>query len=134
MVGPAMPTPRMLRIGGALASAISSCRISSSMNVRPAPPVLLGPREADEARVVELPLPPAEELVGLGPRDVGARPAAAEPSPRGCSSEPGADLVPEGFLLRGQREIHGVLLRASGAARELRLSERGNGTERPFIE
>src|SRR6267143_1510491 len=42
IVGPAMPTPRTLRIGGAFASAISSWRISSSMNVRPRPPYSFG--------------------------------------------------------------------------------------------
>src|SRR6267143_3584330 len=42
IVGPAIPTPSTLRIGGALASAISCWRISSSMNVRPPPPYSLG--------------------------------------------------------------------------------------------
>src|SRR2546427_293173 len=37
-----MPTPSTFRIGGAFASAISCCRISSSMNVRPRPPYSLG--------------------------------------------------------------------------------------------
>ncbi|PYM17746.1 MAG: hypothetical protein DMD78_29280 [Candidatus Rokuibacteriota bacterium] len=42
MVGPAMPTPSTLSIGGAFWSAISSCRIVSSTNVRPWPPYSLG--------------------------------------------------------------------------------------------
>src|SRR5882672_12087824 len=42
IVGPPIPTPSTLRIGGAFASAISCWRISSSMKARPAPPYSLG--------------------------------------------------------------------------------------------
>src|SRR5215467_11263570 len=42
MVGPAMPMARMLSTGGALARAISSWRIISSLKVRPRPPYSLG--------------------------------------------------------------------------------------------
>src|SRR5207245_1980888 len=42
IVGPAMPTPRMLSMGGALASAISSWSKISSTKVSPWPPYSLG--------------------------------------------------------------------------------------------
>src|SRR5437773_1916463 len=42
ILGVGMAGPRMFRICGALANAISSWRISSSMKVRPRPPYSLG--------------------------------------------------------------------------------------------
>ena len=72
----------------------------------PSPPVLLGPGEPHEAGIVELALPPAEEVVGVRPRNVGARPDCLEPVLREVHLQPGPNLVPEGHLLGGQREIH----------------------------
>ena len=72
----------------------------------PPPPVLLGPGEPHEAGIVELALPPAEEVVGVRPRNVGARPDCLDPVLREVHLQPGPNLVPEGHLLGGQREIH----------------------------
>src|SRR5207244_11440638 len=66
--------------------------------------VLLWPREADEARVVELALPLSEELVGLQARDLGA--PEMLPLVGDVFFEPGADGLAERLLLRSQREVH----------------------------
>src|SRR5262249_57777644 len=67
---------------------------------------LLGPGPPEEARPVGPPLPVAQECICLRPGDVRAAVEAIDPALRHVLREPLADLVAEGLLFGGQREIH----------------------------
>ena len=73
-----------------------------------APAVLLRPRQAEQPRLVEAPLPVPPELVELGARHV-AHDRPGGPVRRQVGGEPGSHLGPERLLLGSEAEVHRIL-------------------------